>query len=206
MRKVRFQGKLTNWNDDKGFGFVEPNGGGDRSFVHIKSFQTRSRRPVEGDLIVYEQVSEARGKCKAVNVSLVSDRKSRAAKPKRPNKLGALIPVTFSLVLIALILLKLLPIEVLYFYAGASILTFIVYAYDKSSAKNGRWRTPESHLHLLALLGGWPGAFYAQNKLRHKSSKKEFKQVYWLTVVINICAFAWLLGEHGQQFLRAIVA
>jgi uncharacterized membrane protein YsdA (DUF1294 family)/cold shock CspA family protein len=206
MRKLRFQGKLINWNDDKGFGFVEPNGGGARSFVHIKSFQTRSKRPVEGDLIVYEQVNEARGKCKAVNVSLVRDRKSRAAKPKRSNKLGSLILGIFCLVLISLTLLKLLPIEVLYFYAGASTLTFIVYAYDKSSAKNRRWRTPEGHLHLLALLGGWPGAFYAQNKLRHKSSKKEFKKVYWLTVVINICAFVWLIGEQGQQFLKAIVA
>jgi cold shock CspA family protein len=59
---LRFQGKLTNWNDDKGYGFVEPNGGGDRCFVHIKSFQRKSRRPVDGGLIIYEQVKEAKGK------------------------------------------------------------------------------------------------------------------------------------------------
>ena len=88
-----------------------------------------------------------------------------------------------------------------WFVVGASIFAFIVYAYDKSSAQNDRWRTPESHLHLLSLIGGWPGALYAQHKLRHKSSKKAFKQVYWATVVINIGVFFWLLSDKGQQFL-----
>jgi uncharacterized membrane protein YsdA (DUF1294 family)/cold shock CspA family protein len=199
---LKFQGKLTHWNDEKGFGFVEPNGGGDRSFVHIKSFQKRSRRPVEGDLITYEQVKESTGKFKAVNVSLVSDGKFKTATPHKSRKLGSIVSLTFCVALIAVTLLKLIPIEVLYLYLGASILAFLTYAYDKSSARNGRWRTPESHLHLLSLLGGWPGAFYAQNKLRHKSSKKAFKRIYWLTVVINICAFLWLLSEQGQLFLK----
>jgi hypothetical protein len=48
---LRFQGKLTNWNDNKGYGFVDPKGGGDRCFVHIKSFQRTSRRVVDCDLI-----------------------------------------------------------------------------------------------------------------------------------------------------------
>jgi cold shock CspA family protein len=32
---VRFKGKITDWNDEKGYGFVTPNGGGPRVFVHI---------------------------------------------------------------------------------------------------------------------------------------------------------------------------
>lgn len=198
---MKFQGKLTNWNDDKGFGFVVPNGGGNRSFVHIKSFQKRSRRPIEGDLIVYEQVKEPQGKFKAVNVVLASDRKRKAVATRKSSKLGTIICVAFCLILIAATLSSLLPVEILYAYVGASIFAFIVYAYDKSSAQNDRWRTPESHLHLLSLIGGWPGALYAQHKLRHKSSKKAFKQVYWATVVINIGVFFWLLSDKGQQFL-----
>jgi len=38
-----------------------------------------------------------------------------------------------------------------------SLLTFFVYGFDKHAAETGRWRTQESTLHLLALIGGWPG-------------------------------------------------
>ena len=36
---MRYLGRVTDWNDTKGFGFVMPNGGGDRAFVHVKAFE-----------------------------------------------------------------------------------------------------------------------------------------------------------------------
>jgi uncharacterized membrane protein YsdA (DUF1294 family)/cold shock CspA family protein len=202
---LRFQGKLTNWNDDKGYGFVEPNDGGDRSFVHIKSFKQISRRPVEGDLIIYEQVKEAKEKYKAVNISLVRDRKPHKNTAPQRRTIGTVIVVSFCLLMVALVSLELVVPEILYLYIVASLVTFIVYAFDKSAAKHGRWRIPESQLHWLALLGGWPGAFIAQNTLRHKSFKTAFKQVYWVTVILNIAAFCWLLSTQGQQLLERIL-
>ena len=71
-------------------------------------------------------------------------------------------------------------------YMVMSGVTFIVYAVDKSAARNNRQRVSEKKLHLLALFGGWPGAWLAQNKLRHKSSKKKFKVVYAATVTLNL--------------------
>ena len=62
--------------------------------------------------------------------------------------------------------------------AAINLLTFVTYAMDKSAAQSGRWRTSEKHLHLLSLAGGWPGAWCAQQWLRHKSSKQEFRAVY----------------------------
>ena len=41
---------------------------------------------------------------------------------------------------------------------GLNLFTFLVYASDKNAAQRGMWRTKESHLHLLALVGGWPAA------------------------------------------------
>jgi len=78
-------------------------------------------------------------------------------------------------------------------YLGMSIVTFIVYAADKSAARGDRWRTAESTLHLLALGGGWPGALLAQQRLRHKSKKEAFLAVFRLTVAANCGALAWLL-------------
>ncbi len=76
---------------------------------------------------------------------------------------------------------------------------------DKGAAERGRWRTKESTLHLLALLGGWPGAYFAQVNLRHKSSKSEFKQVFWATVLLNIGGLFWLHTETGAGLLESVL-
>lgn len=60
-------------------------------------------------------------------------------------------------------------------YLFISLLTLAAYARDKSAARQMRWRTPESHLHLLALLGGWPGAWLGQRLFRHKTKKTGFR-------------------------------
>jgi len=78
-------------------------------------------------------------------------------------------------------------------YLVASIIAFAVYAIDKSAAHNGRWRTRESTLHLLALIGGWPGALIAQKVLRHKSKKQSFQVIYWITVTVNCTVLVSLL-------------
>ena len=33
---MRLKGTLIEWNDDRGFGFLEPERGGERAFCHIK--------------------------------------------------------------------------------------------------------------------------------------------------------------------------
>ena len=80
---MRLQGKVLNWNDDKGFGFVEPNGGGERAFVHIKAFKPRARRPINGDVIIYELVRENNNRYKASNIQFAGDAKNFN---KRSNK------------------------------------------------------------------------------------------------------------------------
>ena len=88
--------------------------------------------------------------------------------------------------------------------AALNLLTFFTYALDKSAAQRGTWRTRESHLHLLALLGGWPAAWWAQQWLRHKSRKQDFRAVYWGTVVLNCAALAvWTLRP---QTLREVLS
>lgn len=76
-----------------------------------------------------------------------------------------------------------------------NIFTFMAYAIDKSAAQSGQWRTQESHLHLLALAGGWPGAWCAQQWLRHKSRKATFLAAFWGTVMVHCVALlTWVAG------------
>lgn len=67
-----------------------------------------------------------------------------------------------------------------------------LYAWDKRAARRGARRVPEARLHLLALLGGWPGAWLAQRMLRHKSSKAGFQRMFWTTAAVNVSVIAWL--------------
>ena len=84
-----------------------------------------------------------------------------------------------------------LPAAVPIVYAAASVTAAGVYAADKSAARRNQWRTPERMLHLLALVGGWPGALVAQAVFRHKSRKPSFRIVFWTTVALNCAALAW---------------
>ncbi len=90
-------------------------------------------------------------------------------------------------------------------YCIASLVTFIFYAIDKRAARKEGWRIPEVHLHLLALMGGWPGALVAQQTLRHKTKKQKFRFVFWITVVCNTAASIWLLTPKGIVILDSVV-
>jgi uncharacterized membrane protein YsdA (DUF1294 family) len=119
---------------------------------------------------------------------------------RRPTHWGAatlfVIPA-FLLLHLALSALWGLPRWVDGLYLGASAFAFVAYALDKAAAERGAWRTPESTLHTLALLGGWPGALLAQHWLRHKSSKQAFRRVFWATVMLNVAALAVLGSPLG---------
>jgi uncharacterized membrane protein YsdA (DUF1294 family) len=87
--------------------------------------------------------------------------------------------------------------------AGISILTWLAMALDKKRAVTGQWRTPESTLHLLELLGGWPASFAAQRIHRHKIIKSSYQFVYWCLVALHQAVAAdFLLGWKSVGLLR----
>lgn len=95
-----------------------------------------------------------------------------------------------------------IPLLIILPYIAISPLTYARYASDKKAALQGEWRVPEKTLHLLSLLGGWPGAIIAQQRLRHKTKKTKFKVVFWLTLLINTGSFGWLHTKQGSALLH----
>jgi len=89
---------------------------------------------------------------------------------------------------------------ILLWYVVISVATFILYAIDKSAAVHQRWRVRENTLHLISILGGWPGAFLGQTLFRHKTQKRSFRIVFWLTVTVNLIIiffiFVYPLIQH----------
>lgn len=199
---MRKQGKITHWQDDKGFGFVECSAGGQRAFVHISAFAVKGRRPLEGEMISYQLSRDKRDRYQASQIRFVKDNKA-IKQGTQDSPLSVIFCAIFIAVLIVSMALSAIPWIIGAWFLLLSVITFIIYALDKSAAQQGRWRTSEKTLQLCALFGGWPGALLAQRKLRHKSSKVSFKRMYWLMVLLNVIGLGWLHSVDGQQLLHS---
>jgi len=123
---------------------------------------------------------------------------------------GGVFAVVASLVVLAGLLI--LPMMALHQrgldlrWAGAyglvvSALTYWAYARDKRRALDSEWRISEARLHFWELLGGWPGAWVAQRRLRHKCSKSGYQFVFWLIVLVY--QFVAFDSFHDWQLCRA---
>ena len=208
---MRLTGTLVEWNDDRGFGFLEPAKGGERVFCHISQFTARSRRPIVGQKLSYETSRDERGRLRAAQIRPVGVAARLQKKPAAAASAARLSPwlavavaTIFLAVIIALVVAGRIPLIVPAGYVIASAITVFAYAFDKSAAMAGRRRTQESTLHWFALLGGWPGAWIAQLQFRHKTKKVSFVATFVLCVVLNLAALIWLIVESDSPFAQLL--
>jgi uncharacterized membrane protein YsdA (DUF1294 family)/cold shock CspA family protein len=167
--------KIVVWDRQKGYGFLQV--GKDRVFLHRREFVEHHKRPAVGDAVRFVLGKDAKGRTCATNAVHVND-------GGRVTVLNVL--VLFSLLVLPAVALQRRGVDLL--WGGAYILvmgalTYGAYALDKRRARAKEWRLSEGALHLLELLGGWPGAFLAQRRLRHKCSKGSYQVVFWLIVL-----------------------
>lgn len=204
---MRFEGTLKNWNDDRGFGFIEPTKGGQELFVHIKAFPTAIGRPEVGAKVTFEVEPATDGKKRAVRVQLAQAAKPVARKTTRNGgtskgwETSSLVALAiFAVSYITMTLLWQLPLLVGAAYLGMSTLCAGFYWHDKVSARLGEWRTSEEALLLMGVFCGWPGAIVAQQLLRHKTTKPSFRTMHWFTIVLNL-GILYLIGTPLLRLL-----
>jgi uncharacterized membrane protein YsdA (DUF1294 family) len=73
--------------------------------------------------------------------------------------------------------------------ATASVTSFALYAIDKRRAVRNRdgarrRRVPERTLHLIDLIGGWPGGLLARRAFRHKTDARAKARFVWTSRAI----------------------
>jgi uncharacterized membrane protein YsdA (DUF1294 family)/cold shock CspA family protein len=196
-------GQLIKWKDDRGFGFIQPVDGSQEIFLHISELKDATRRPQVGDTIYYHAVPGEDGKVSACNAFILGAR-SKPTSSSLNNKAKSKTASTSPFPVLEVLLLSILPLVgaihfawttsnllPLILYPAMSLLTFVLYADDKSRAKRGGWRTSENTLHLCEFAGGWLGGFVAQRRLRHKSSKRSYQAKFWAIVMIHY--IVWLI-------------
>lgn len=202
---MRYAGKITTWKDDKGFGFITINGTKDKIFVHINAFSNRSRRPKEGEALTFEVTQDAQHRANATKVKFANEKIKTHSSEDSARSFSQIFAIAYCMVLLSLFIIGRIPFSVVAIYLILGVITFIAYAIDKSAAQKNEWRTKESTLHVLSLMGGWLGALLAHKKLRHKSKKEEFQTIFWMTVLLNCGTFGWLLTQGHFESLKRVI-
>jgi uncharacterized membrane protein YsdA (DUF1294 family)/cold shock CspA family protein len=197
-------GIISDWKEEKGFGFIKPYIDGKKLFFHINDYSYRHKRPVQNLKVQYLTSTDTKGRKCAVDVAPIKGHKNNGYE-LRQKFFSLVLFSAFSATLYFLFQSALIPVELIFLYAVMSVIAFLMYAKDKNAAELGKWRTSESTLHILSILGGWPGAKIAQSFLRHKSKKMSFRITYWVTVGINSGALYWLTTPDGDIWLRGIL-
>jgi uncharacterized membrane protein YsdA (DUF1294 family)/cold shock CspA family protein len=206
---MRDQGRLIEWYDEKGFGFIQPNDESkDRVFLHIKDFARPGPRPILGCALEYVVQLDGNGRYRAIQVTYLTasqalaQRTSKKPKPKKVHESQKLQPmqifiVVYILMIAALSVSGLLNGFISLFISIMNVMTYWFYAQDKEAAQLGSRRVPENTLHILSFLGGWPAAWFAQQKLRHKTQKQPFRKIYFCTIGFNILLILWLISPFN---------
>ena len=83
MKIASCEGQLVKWKDDRGFGFIKPNGDNKEIFLHISALKGANRRPKVGDIILYEQIINKDGKISAANASIQGVLSQNTINPQR---------------------------------------------------------------------------------------------------------------------------
>lgn len=102
---MRTHGKLAKWNDDRGFGFIEPAVGTEEIFVHISAFPRDGIRPCIGEMISFEIDLSGDGKKRAVRVMRPGSRGTthRTRRPQSTATRQSPLTATVGLLLLAAI-------------------------------------------------------------------------------------------------------
>ena len=199
-------GVLTEWNDERGFGFITPEDGSPKVFLHIKALTRAARRPSAGELFFYQLGADERGRPRAEDAFQTGLGQKRAPPSmygfcrwlSRRWIIGLAVPL-----LAAVFCAHVVPALAIAYLLN-SLLTIMFYKTDKFLARYKYWRIEERDLHVWGLLFGWPGALLAQKQYHHKSSKVKFQVVCWLCVVLNCAGTGFALKAVGIQNLNVM--
>lgn len=190
----RPRGRLVSWNEARGYGFLAAEDGSGDVFAHANAFVKEGRHIEIGRTYEFDLDTGGDGRRKARRITLVVTPKQGPDLMSRLLQRGPRFLVIPAFVFIALAVASSVPVSPNWWliYAVASFTCFIGYGLDKHAAENRRWRVSETVLLLLGLAGGWPGGLIGQEVFRHKTQKKTFRTLFWMSVAINMAAFVQL--------------
>lgn len=188
-------GILTEWNDERGYGFITSDTGGQKVFLHMKSLLPSARRPARGEIFFYKLTVDGRGRLRAEQAfqTHLDEKRSLPFPHSVIRGIACFCPSAFIPSVAVTAKTGSFTLGLSAAFIINSLLTILFYWEDKYRAQYGYWRLPEMILHFWEFGCGWPGALYAQQAFRHKRRKFSFMVVFWLCVTANVIALFFLL-------------
>ena len=101
--KKRTQGKITHWNEQKGYGFITPAAGAKQVFVHIRAFSNRQERPKLNQLVSFSLSTDEQGRPCAMDVTQKGERPAKGSKrnDNKNNSRGGNLRTLITILLVA---------------------------------------------------------------------------------------------------------
>ncbi|HAS6360803.1 TPA: DUF1294 domain-containing protein [Vibrio vulnificus] len=184
---MAYKGRIAQWSQDKGNGFIKIDGSGE--MVYFNKAEVIGSATLD-DVVTFEVERNKHGQVVAV-----------AVQKAFVFSFAIGVAIIFLTAVFAGIWLFRYPALAVLHYFFISAVTFVICAFDVSAAKESKPRVPEVLFYILALIGGWPGAFFAHVVLSHKVGNTPFLVMSWLMALINMAGFAWTLTDYGKSYL-----
>lgn len=185
-------GRIVEWNDARGYGFIAPEAGGADVFVHVSVFRTG--RPRQGDRILYNPGIGRDGRPAARRARL--ERDATEATPDYFDRHAMRVWAAAALMIgvLATVVMDRVPVWMLAPYAIGGLASFALYGIDKQAARRGEWRVSEATLHGLDAAFGIIGGLLAQLIFRRKTSKPEFTAITGGIAILHAIGLAGFLS------------
>ena len=195
---MRQNGRLVQWNDERGFGFIE-SADGQRLFVHISAIDRIATHPQVNDSVTFIAGHGPDGRPQARSVRILGARPTPASAVlqrgavERSRDLAWRIPGALLLVCLMLVglVLERVGLPVVLAYGALGAVSFLAYRSDKIFAQAGHWRISEVTLLGLDLCLGIAGGLVGQALYRHKTQKPRYVAA---TLLITMIHLLWLAG------------
>ncbi|WP_224704259.1 DUF1294 domain-containing protein [Devosia aquimaris] len=194
---MRRSGKLVQWNNNAGFGFVRDSAGND-FYVHISKLKPEQPRPRVGDTLEFALVTGRKGRPAASDITVTPaaapppDRGMRDVTRPPPGVsrytigLRVVAATMMTLLLLLAMVSQHAPVWLGATYALMGAASALLYRFDKLYALSGRWRVSETNLHVVDLCFGIIGGLAAQELYRHKTVKPAFVATTWAIALLHL--------------------
>lgn len=205
---MRKQGTVVQWRESRSFGLIRA--ADSRADVMFRGRDFLGQ-PAQGMAVEFEEVLLG-GRALHAHSIKPADAAMAAAAPRRGRatsvhldddmrprqKRRGAMPVLLGIVayyglLVGATVIGRISVPMLLSVPIFNLVVFFLYWHNKDAARRGGLRLHEDLLHLLAALGGWNGAWFAQRLLRYKPSTPWFHRTFWIATGVHVAALlGWL--------------